>query len=214
MFDAPRRELADRTAKRANQPRREGPEKGAIGALVRSLSDYLADQRKRAADDRDLTSRSDRRKVRKETEEAFSDLARELCECSDKQLKQLELPELLRNCILDARRIESPAAKDRALRLVRRELRAVGVDAIRQQLEALASPHRKASVPVTEQWRNRLLDGTEAALSELLQEYPNADRQQVKQLVRNVQKADDVHRAKAVVALTQCLTKVIKEQTR
>ena len=36
-----------------------------------------------------------------------------------------------------------------------------------------------------ETWRERLLDGGDAALAELLDEYPQADRQQLRQLVRN-----------------------------
>jgi len=36
-----------------------------------------------------------------------------------------------------------------------------------------------------EQWRERLLDDGDAALAELLDEYPHADRQRMRQLVRN-----------------------------
>src|SRR5690606_16549087 len=37
-----------------------------------------------------------------------------------------------------------------------------------------------------EHWRERLLDDGDAALGELLDEYPHADRQKLRQLVRNV----------------------------
>ncbi len=104
---------------------------------MRKLADYLADQEKRALDDRDLTSRSDLRKQRKQAESAFAELARALCECTEKQFKRLELPELLSQVVLEARSIESPSAKDRALRLVRRELRNSAAETVRRQLENL-----------------------------------------------------------------------------
>jgi len=192
---------------------REQRKKGATLITVRSLATYLADQNRRAADDRDLTSRGDLKKVRKESEEAFTSLARELCDCSDKQLKQLELPELLRNCVLDARKIDSPSAKYRALRLVRRELRNGDTEAIRRQLEALSNPRRKpAATSAIEQWRERLISGSEAALEEFLSEYPNAERQQLRQLVRNAQKADEARRSKAIAALSKCLTLLTRNQ--
>jgi ribosomal 50S subunit-associated protein YjgA (DUF615 family) len=113
---------------------------------VRNLAAYLADQQKRSLDDRDLTSRSDRRKAQKQTEAAFTDLARALCGCSERQLSRLDLPEPLLDSVLDARRIDSPAAKERALRVVRRELRNGDAGAVRRQLDSLGDPkgHRAA----------------------------------------------------------------------
>ncbi len=168
---------------------------------MRSLSAYLADQQKRACDDRDLTSRSDLRKERKDAESAFVTLARALCDCSEKQFKRLKLPEPLRDIVLEARRIDSPAAKDRALRLVRRELRDGDAAAVQRQLEALEKPSRTSRA--TEPWCNRLIDEREPALNEFVSQYPAADRQQLRRLVRNVAKASTEQRAKAVAALTR-----------
>jgi ribosome-associated protein len=170
---------------------------------VRSLSAYLADQQKRDRDDRSLTSRSDLRKARKDTESAFATLARALCDCSEKQFKRLELPEALRDLVLEARRIDSPAARDRALRLVRRELRDGDAAAVQQQLSALEKPSRASRA--SEQWCNRLIDEREPALNEFVNQYPAADRQQLRLLVRNVAKASAEQRTKAVAALTRCV---------
>ena len=109
---------------------------------MRKLTDYLADQHKRDLDDRDLTSRSDLKKARKQAENALSELARALCDCSDKQFRRLELPESLEQAVLEARGIVSPSAKDRALRLVRRELRNGDAEAVRRQLDNLNKPKR------------------------------------------------------------------------
>jgi len=178
---------------------------------VRSLSAYLADQRQRNTDDRDLTSRSDRRKERKESEETYAKLARELCECSDKQLKRLDLPDLLRNCVLDARRIESPSAKDRALRLVRRELRNGDADAIIQQVERLKNPKVQATPKLELEWAERIVREGELALNEFIVRFPNAQRQQLTQLLRNVKKANGESQAKAMRLLATRLGEAIRE---
>ncbi len=91
--------------------------------MVRSLTDILAEQRKRDEDDRDLRSRSDARRERKEREAAWVALAEALVSLSERRLEELALPEGLQDAVLEARAIRSPAARMRALRLVRRELR-------------------------------------------------------------------------------------------
>lgn len=178
---------------------------------MRDLSAYLADQRKRSADDRDLTSRSDKRKERKESEEGYATLARELCECSDKQLKQLELPELLRNSVLDARRIESPSAKDRALRLVRRELRSGDADAIRAQLDRFKNPREKPAPKPEVKWAERIVETGEPAFNEFLEQFPNADRQQLSQLLRNARKATGEAHTKAKKQLTARIAEFMRD---
>lgn len=163
-------------------------------------------------DDRDLTSRSDLSKVRKQEEAAFAELARALCDCSDKQFKRLQLPEGLVNCVLEARSIVSPAAKDRALRLVRRELRNSDAQAVRRQLDSLGRAKRDSSNQAT-QWRDRLIDGGESALTELVHQHPDADRKQLRILVRNLKKATDANRPKALAALTRCVNASIRTQS-
>ena len=177
---------------------------------MRNLAAYLADERKRALDDRDLTSRSDLSKARKEAEADFAQLARALCDCTVKQFNRLQLPQALQNVVLEARKIESPSAKDRALRLVRRELRNSDAEAIRRQLDAMSGQARNASPPLSEQWRDRLISEREPALNDFVDQYPQADRKQLRVLVRNVLKADEANRKKAIVTLTQCVSASIR----
>jgi ribosome-associated protein len=181
---------------------------------VRKLADYLADQHKRDQDDRDLTSRSDLRKVQKEAEMAYAELSQSLCDCSDKQLRRLELPELLRQVVLEARSIVSPSAKDRALRLVRRELRSGDAEAVRRQLDNLNKPNRSALPNNLETWLARLTSEGETALNEFIDAHARADRQQLRRLVRNVHKAKDANRTKALVALSKLISTVILDSVR
>jgi ribosomal 50S subunit-associated protein YjgA (DUF615 family) len=107
--------------------------------MVRKLSDILAERARAEADDRDLRSRSDARRARKQIESDLVDLARTLCALSSRQIERVDLPEPVLEALTAARAIHSAAARNRALRLVRRELRAADVEAIRARLEELGS---------------------------------------------------------------------------
>jgi ribosome-associated protein len=178
---------------------------------VRRLAAFLADQEKRALDDRELTSRSDLRKERKEAENAFAELALALCDCSDKQFKRLELPEALRNVILEARSIESPPARERALRLVRRELRNGGDEAARRQLEALNKPKGTIAPKILDVWLERFVTQGEPALNEFIEEHPGADRQQLRGLLRNARKPDLANQKRALKALSNQIESLLRE---
>ena len=108
--------------------------------MVRSLTDILAAQRKCDEDDRDLRSRSDARRERKRREAAWADLGEVLVRLTQRQLAQVELPEGLRDAVLEARRITSPVARTRALRLVRRELRGCDEAIVARLTEQLRPP--------------------------------------------------------------------------
>ncbi len=179
---------------------------------MRRLTAFLADQEKRALDDRELTSRSDLRKERKESENAFTELALALCDCSDRQFKKLELPEALTNVVLEARSIESPPARDRALRLVRRELRNGGSEAARRQLEALNKPKLKSEPKILEIWLERFVTRGELALNEFIDKHPGADRQQLRGLLRNAQKPNIANQKRAIKALSNQIEILLREQ--
>jgi ribosomal 50S subunit-associated protein YjgA (DUF615 family) len=102
--------------------------------MVRKLADVLAERARQAEDDRELRSRSDIRRERKAVEETLIQLAKDLIECTPRQLGKLVLPELVLEAVVEAQRMKSAAARGRAERLVRRHLRDEDTDAIRAQL--------------------------------------------------------------------------------
>ena len=178
---------------------------------MHKLSHYLADQAKRELDDRDLPSRSDLRKQRKQSEQAYAELARALCDCTNKQLSRLVLQDALLEVVLQARRIESPGARDRALRLVRRELRGGDSEDVRRQLDAVLHPVSKVSQQQIEGWVNRLLADGDPAIEEFIAAHSNADRQQLRGLVRSVAKASDAARGNALMTLSKKITQWLNE---
>lgn len=180
---------------------------------MHKLSHYLEDQAKREQDDRDLTSRSDLRKERKQSEQAHADLARALCDCTKKQFERLVLADALFQVVTEARKIDSPSAKYRALRLVRRELRDGDADSVRQQLEALNGPKTPTAKGEPEQWMQRLVTEGDNALAAFVLAYPHADRQRLRQLLIRTRKANTATLAKANTALLRCIAESLDAAT-
>lgn len=178
---------------------------------MHKLSHYLEDQAKRERDERDLTSRSDLRKERKQSEQAYAELARTLCDCTKRQFERLVLADALYQVVTLARKIDSPSAKDRALRLVRRELRDGDADSVRRQLEALNSPKKPAAEGEPEQWLKRLVTEGDNALASFVTAYPHTDRQHLRQLLIRARKASGASLVKANTALLKCIADALDD---
>lgn len=117
-------------------------------------------------------------------------LAQQLAALEPGRLARLPVPEHLLAHVAEARRITSNIAKKRQLaylaKQMRREDEAV-LDAIRDGLDAggRAAREETALLHRLEGWRTRLLDEGDDALAALVDEYPAADRQRLRQLLRN-----------------------------
>lgn len=164
---------------------------------MRTLADRKHEQAQADADDRDLESRTDRRRQAEARETMLKTLATRLCDLKPSALERLELDEELLAAIRMARSIRSAPARNRQVNVVRQHLRALGpaVDAIVQKLEAPARLAPPRAAPVTpsavvsaevKAWSERLVQGGDDALSELLAEHPAADRQLLRQRMREL----------------------------
>ncbi|MEO7397043.1 MAG: ribosome biogenesis factor YjgA [Ilumatobacteraceae bacterium] len=117
-------------------------------------------------------------------------LAHALAERSDAQLASLPLPKDLRPHIDQVRRISAHGARKRELAFLAKQLRRedeATLDAIRAAMNAEGEGVRRETAMLhnVEDWRRRLLEHGDTALGELLTEHPQADRQQLRQLLRN-----------------------------
>lgn len=131
-------------------------------------------------------SRSEQRRGALETLALGEKLAR----LSDAQLEKLPLPEALLPHIKEARRITSHIARKRQLAYLAKQMRReddATLEAIRDALDAGGEAARQETALLhrAETWRERLLDEGDPALGELLAAHPDADRQHLRQLVRN-----------------------------
>jgi ribosome-associated protein len=117
-------------------------------------------------------------------------LGEKLVALSEAQLAKLPIPEDLLPHIRDAKRITSHVAHKRQLAFLAKQMRREddeALDAIRDALDAGGDAARRetAALHRVETWRERLMVDGDAALAELLPEHPAADRQHLRQLVRN-----------------------------
>ncbi|MDR6671903.1 ribosome biogenesis factor YjgA [Xanthomonas sp. 1678] len=117
-------------------------------------------------------------------------LGEKLVALTPAQLAKLPVPESLIPHIEESKRITSHIAHKRQLAFLAKQMRReddATLDAIREAMDANSDGARRevAAIHRVEDWRTRLLADGDAALSELLAEYPEADRQRLRQLIRN-----------------------------
>lgn len=184
---------------------------------MRKLESILAERAHLDADDRDLRSRTDDKEERVAVEEGLSKLSTELVNTKDAWLAKLDLSETLVDAIHDAQKIKSPIAKNRQMRIVRRELRSSDWQTIQKALKILSThgslgattPTTKAGNSATATWVKRLLAEGNDALSAFLEEFPDADRTQLRQLIRNVEKSPKDKRSKAEQKLSEVVASLL-----
>ena len=117
-------------------------------------------------------------------------LGEKLVSLTEAQLAKLPVPDSLLPHIRECKRITANIAHKRQLAYLAKQLRREDddvLDAIRDALDESGDAARRevAAMHRIETWRERLLDQGDAALAELLDEYPTADRQKLRQLARS-----------------------------
>lgn len=117
-------------------------------------------------------------------------LGEKLVALTPAQLARLPVPEALLPHIRECKRITAHVAHKRQLAFLAKQMRRedeAAMAALRDALDENGEAARReiAAMHRLEQWRERLLEHGDAALAELLDEYPGADRQRLRQLVRN-----------------------------
>lgn len=168
---------------------------------MRTLQDRHDEEAKAQADDRELESRTDRRRLQDAHETMLKSLATRLVAAKPAALQRLSLDDELLAAIATAQTIRSAPARNRQVNVVRQHLRALGpeLDALVRRLDApgsarsasapAAAPSAPAPSPEVKAWSERLAESGDEALAELMQLYPGADRQQLRQRMRELSRA-------------------------
>jgi ribosome-associated protein len=130
-----------------------------------------------------------RSRQRRDALEVFS-LGEKLVSLTEAQLAKLPVPESLLPHIRECKRITAQIAHKRQLQFLAKQMRREDdevLDAIRDALDEKGEAARRevAAMHRVESWRERLIADGDAALAQLLDEYPTADRQLLRQLARN-----------------------------
>ncbi len=121
---------------------------------------------------------------------ALQELGKELVNLPKEQFANIKLPEALYDAITEARHIHQHGALKRQLQYIGKRMRSENAEEIREQLDTLTGQSKQAVATLhhIERWRDRLLEDGDTALAELVAEFANADRQYLRQLVRNAKK--------------------------
>jgi ribosome-associated protein len=121
---------------------------------------------------------------------ALQDLGERLVRLSRGQLEQVELPQELREAVLFARSLKKHEAHRRQLQYIGVIMREIDPEPIRQSLATIARQHKVETQAFheLEVWRDRLIEGNDVLAEELLEQFPEADLQRIRQLVRNAHK--------------------------
>ncbi len=126
--------------------------------------------------------------IKRDAEE-LKRLGAELVELSKNSLDKIPLDEDLRAAIELAQKIKKEGRR-RQLQLIGKMLRSREEDPIRQALDKLKNRHNQqvALFHKLEMLRDRLVEEGDDAMPDVLALYPAADRQQLRQMIRNAQK--------------------------
>ncbi|MDO9106340.1 MAG: ribosome biogenesis factor YjgA [Methylovulum sp.] len=117
-------------------------------------------------------------------------LAEKMSGLAAAQLNTLELPEIIHKAVAEVAGMPHKSARKRLLKFIAGQLHKIDVEPIVEKLARLEnkSAHAVREHHIVERWRERLLGADNNALTALLDEYPDADRQHLRQLLRNAQK--------------------------
>ncbi|NND59219.1 MAG: DUF615 domain-containing protein [Gammaproteobacteria bacterium] len=113
-------------------------------------------------------------------------MGEQLIDLPDNELATIGIPERLHEAIREARRTRKRGALHRQKQYIGRVMREIDASAIDEYLAQREERARanNARFHKAEQWRDRLIDDGDPALAELLEICPNADRQHLRQLIR------------------------------
>ena len=174
------------------------------------LDDVPDDQNEDDDDEIIWVSKSE---IKRDAEE-LKRLGLEMVELGKNALDKIPLDEELRAAIELAQKIKKEGRR-RQLQLIGKMLRNRDVDPIRQALDKLKNRHNQqvALFHKLEALRDRLIEEGDDVVPEVLKLWPQADRQQLRSLIRNAKKEKEGNKApKSARLIFQYLRELAEEQ--
>lgn len=115
----------------------------------------------------------------------------QLLELPAARLSSVPMPDALREAVMLARKMHKFGALNRQKQYIGKLMRRIDADAIREALAAIEQEGlaEKYTHKLSENWRDRLLSEGNPALESFLEKYPASDRQHLRQIIRQHQKA-------------------------
>ena len=145
--------------------------------------------------------------------EDLKQLGEKLVNLTKANLTKVPLDDSLKDAIELAQRLQKEARR-RQLQSIGKLLRSIDAEPIREALEKIENKHnqQQAMLHKLEILRDELVTKGDAALTDLLNEHPSADRQQLRNLIRAAQKEKEQNKpSKAYREIYQILKILILE---
>lgn len=146
---------------------------------------------------------------------ALQSLGEELVKLSKEQFEKISLPEDIHDAIVAARNIHQRGAHKRQLQYIGKLMRNLEPGPIQEQLDTIKGQSVQAAhmLHVMENWRDRLINDGDQALEELVEQFPQIDRQHIRQMLRNIHKEKSANKTpKSSRALFRYLRDIITEE--
>jgi ribosome-associated protein len=136
--------------------------------------------------------------ARKREAASLQDLGVELADMPARDLETLDLPEKLLTALLDLKRLPTHGAQVRQRQYIGKLMRGVDPEPLRARLTERKQRHdvEIRRFQKVERWRDRLLSEP-AALGELLEQYPTAEKGKLRELLGNAAAERDAQRPPA-----------------
>lgn len=128
--------------------------------------------------------------IKKEMQ-ALQNLGVSLLDLSETQLNSLPLSDLTLKALDECRKIKSNSALKRQKQFIGKLMRKEDTETIQAQLDVIKNTQHKEirQHHLIESWRDQLLEkGTNTHLENFINQYPQCDRQQLRQLVTKAQR--------------------------
>ncbi|MEY3017326.1 MAG: ribosome-associated protein [Pseudomonadota bacterium] len=121
---------------------------------------------------------------------ALQKLGEKLLELSPKQLARVPMSDKLAEAIDTAKRINHHEGKRRQMQYIGKLMRSEDGEAIGAVIQQIEDGHKALAraFQQLENWRDRLIAEGENAIGDIAAEYPDIDRQHLRQLIRNAQR--------------------------
>ena len=145
--------------------------------------------------------------------EDLKQLGEKLVNLTKANLTKVPLDDSLKDAIELAQRLQKEARR-RQLQYIGKLLRSIDAEPIREALEKIENKHnqQQAMLHKLEILRDELVAKGDATLTDLLNEHPSADRQQLRNLIRAAQKEKEQNKpSKAYREIYQILRTLILE---
>ncbi len=124
---------------------------------------------------------------KKKEAQSLQVLGEKLVKLSIEQIKDIDLPVEIYDAVKFAKTIKKYGALKRQMQHIGTVMRKIDPKPIQEALDHIEQGNYKKAMAFKEieKWRDELIAGNKMLMEEILEKYPDADRQQLTQLLRN-----------------------------